>query len=53
MKIVDESILFFSQNSLYKLITFCGYKGIYNRVYQEREESVTTKHSILATRPRN
>ena len=33
MKIVDESILFFSrflsQNSLWKLSTFHGYKGIY------------------------
>ena len=29
MKIVDESILFFSQNSLWKLSTFRGYKGLY------------------------
>ena len=47
MKIVDESILFslgfFSQNSLWKLSTFRGYKGIYNRVCMEYKESVTTK----------
>ena len=39
MKIVDESIFFslgfFSQNSLWKLSTFRGYKGIYCRVYKE------------------
>ena len=47
MKIVNESIFFFlgflSQNSLWKLSTFHGYKGIYTRVYMECEESVTTK----------
>ena len=43
MKIVDESILFFSQNSLWKLPTFRGYKGIYSRVCMECEESVITK----------
>ena len=41
MKIVDESILFFSRvlsrNSLWKLSTFRGYKGIYSRVYEECE----------------
>ena len=35
-KIVDESILFFSrvfsQNSLWNLSTFYGYKGIYSKV---------------------
>ena len=34
-KIMDESILFslgfLSQNSLWKLSTFCGYKGNYSR----------------------
>ena len=44
MKIVDESILFslefFSQNSLWKLSTFRGYKGIYSRVYEECERLV-------------
>ena len=39
MKIVDESIFFslrfLSQNSLWKLSTFRGYKGIYSRVYKE------------------
>ena len=39
MKIVDESILFslefLSQNSLWKLSTFNGYKSIYSRVYKE------------------
>ena len=50
-KIVDESILFFSrflsQNSLWKLSTFCGYKGIYSSVCEECEKSVfiQTRHS--------
>ena len=43
MKIMDESILFFSRvslsNSLWTLTTFCGYKGIYSRVYEECERS--------------
>ena len=43
MKIVDESILFFSMDSLskfsLKLSTFRGYKGIYSRVYKECEKS--------------
>ena len=44
MKIVDESILFFSrvslsQNSLWKLSTFRGYKGIYSGVYEECKKS--------------
>ena len=54
MKIMDELILFFSrvsiQNSLWKLSTFRGNKGIYSRVYVECEESVTTKHGVLAIR---
>ena len=57
MKIVDESIFFslgfFSQNSLWKLSTFRGYNGIYSRMYEECEESVTTKQGILVTRPRD
>ena len=44
MKIVDESILFFlgflSQNSLWKLSTFRGYKGIYSSLCEECEKSV-------------
>ena len=39
VKIVDESILFslgfLSQNSLWNLSTFHGYKGIYSKVYEE------------------
>ena len=54
MKIVDESILFFSMDSLskfsLKLSTFRGYKGIYSRVYKECEESVSTKYGISVTR---
>ena len=51
IKIVDESILFslgfLSQNSLWKLSTFCGYKGIYSSVYEECEKSrfIQTEHS--------
>ena len=41
-KIVDELIFFFffflSQNSLWKLTTFCGYKIIYSRVHEECEK---------------
>ena len=33
------SLGFFSQNSLWKLSTFRGYKGIYNRVCEECEKS--------------
>ena len=62
MKTVDESILFIlfyflfylwfiSQNYLSKLSTFHGYKGIYSRVYEECEESVTIKQGILVTQP--
>ena len=43
------SLGFLSQNSLWKLSTFRGYKGIYSRVYEECEESVTTKQGILMT----
>ena len=55
MKILDESILFslgfLFQNSLCKLSTFHGYKGIYSRVYEECEKSVSNKQGVLATRP--
>ena len=44
------SLGFLSQNSLWKLSTFRGYKGIYSRMYEEYEELVTTKQGILATR---
>ena len=37
------SLGFLSQNSLWKLSTFRGYKDIYSRVYEECKESVTTK----------
>ena len=46
------SLGFLSQNSLWKLSTFCGYKGIYSRVCMECEESITTKQGVLATRTR-
>ena len=51
IKIVNESILFslgfLSQNSLWKLSTFCGYKGIYSSVCKECKKSVfiQTGHS--------
>ena len=42
MKIVDDLILFFSRlspsNSLWKLSTFCGCKGIYSSVCEECEK---------------
>ena len=50
IKVVDESILFslgfLSQNSLWKLSTFHGYKGIYSSVCEECEKSVfiQTRH---------
>ena len=57
LKIVDESILFslgfLSQNSLCKLSTFRGYKGIYTSVYEECESQVSSKQGILATQPRD
>ena len=34
------SLGFLSQNSLWKLSTFRGYKGIYSRVYEKCEKSV-------------
>ena len=47
MKIMDESILislgFLSQNSLWKLSIFRGYKGIYSSVREECEKSVFCK----------
>jgi len=46
-KIVDELILLFSgvlsQNSLWKLSKFCGYKGIYSRVCEECDKSFFCK----------
>ena len=41
------SLRFFSQNSLWKLSTFCGYQGIYSRMYEECKKSVViqTGHS--------
>ena len=47
------SLGFLSQNSLYRLSTFRGYKGIYSRVYEECQESVTTKQDVLVTRACN
>ena len=47
------SLGFLSQNSLSKLSTFRGYKGIYSKVYKKCEESISTKQGILATQPRN
>ena len=42
MKIVNESILFFSKVSLLKFslkaLYICGYKGIYSRVYEKCEK---------------
>ena len=32
------SLGFLSQNSLWKLSTFCGYEGIYSRVYKKCEK---------------
>ena len=53
MKIVDESILFFSRVSLLNLPIFRGYKGIYSGVYEECEKSVFIKQGTLATQPRD
>ena len=57
MKIVDKSILFslgfLSQNSLWKLSTFYGYKVIYSSVYEECEKTVFIKQGIMATQPYN
>ena len=57
MKIMDESILFFSWVSLSKFsleaLYFVGIRGIYTSVCMEREESIFPKQSGLATWPRN
>ena len=51
LKIVDESILFslgfLSQNSLWKLSIFRGYKGLYSSVCEGCEKSgfIQTGHS--------
>ena len=47
------SLGFLSQNSLWKLSTFHGNKGIYSKVYEEYEKSVFIKQGILATGPRD
>ena len=47
------SLEFLSQNSLWKLSTFRGYKGIYSRVCMECEESIITKQGVLATGTRH
>ena len=44
------SLGFLSQNCLWKLSNFRGYEGIYSRVYEKCEKSVTTKQGILVTR---
>ena len=55
MKIVDESILFFSRISLSKFsleaLYISGYKSIYSRVYEECEKSCfnQTGHSSDST----
>ena len=47
MKIANESILFslgfISQNFLWKLSTFHGYKSIYSRICEECEKSIFSK----------
>ena len=53
MKIGDESILFFSRVSLFKILTgsslsFVGKRGIYTRVRMECEESSFSKQGWLA-----
>ena len=53
MKIVDETILFFSGVSLQKNLSgssqcFVGIRGIYTRVRMECEESGFSKQSWLA-----
>ena len=53
MKIVDETILFFSRVSLSKNLSrssqyFMGIRGIYTRVRMECEESGFSKQSWLA-----
>ena len=55
VKIVDESILFFSRVSLSKFsleaLYFVGVKGIYTGVRKECEESIFPQQSELATWP--
>ena len=56
MKIVNESILFFSRVFSLKILSgnslhFMGTRGIYTSVCLECEESVFPKHSGLATWP--
>ena len=38
------SLGFLSQKSLWKLSIFCGYKGIYSKVYEECKKSFFCKH---------
>ena len=56
-KIMDESIMFFSrvfsQNSLQKLSTFCGYKDIYSRVEMGCEKPVFSKTGCIGNSLRN
>ena len=47
------SLGFLSQNSLWKLSTFRGYKDIYSSVYEECEKLVSTKLGILVTQARD
>ena len=57
MKIVDESILFFSRISLKILsvnsLHYVGIRGVYTDVCLECERLVFPKQSGLATWPRN
>ena len=57
MKIMDESILFFSRVSLSKFsrssLHFMGIRGIYTRVRVEYEESGFSKQSWLVVWPRD
>ena len=57
MKIVDKSILFslrfLSQNSLWKLSTFHGYKGYLYLCDNEMRKVSFSKQSWLSTWPRN
>ena len=50
------SLGFLSQNSLWKLSEYRGYKGIYIYIYygeKEGEKSVFPKQGVLATWPRD
>ena len=57
MKIVDESILFFSRVSLSKFsleaLYICGYKGIIVGCVWNAKSQVSNKQGVLATRPRD